>query len=267
MKPRVTLLAAFPEPDMVIDRIWQVSKTVTEITDKRYFDEDLIYRLIGEQVPVLRFLPFVFLIEDMTIAFREQLVRTKWDEYWIQSGRITDWTNLRMEDPSELVGNARTNELYTTYKSSLERLVHTAHNEGIKPQDYRGVIPVNAYHRGAWFTNLQSLLTRFTKRSCWIAQHNVWVPVLSQVSSLLRGYHKAFKNICIPPCRNNEWTYTGCPFINTMADRLYGEDPLPPCPIFVKYKHGGSDKIAHKIISDNRKQTDLLERLWGHGIL
>lgn len=272
MDPKVTLISAPSNPDWIIDMIWQVSKTTNEMDWTRDPDPDLLYNLIVEEVPVLRHLKFTFIIEDMSISFREQLVRTQWDDYWIQSGRITDWENLMCPVPETIKHLDSLSEDWFAIVRSIRNFVREAKRAELTPEAYRDIIPVGALHRGAWSVNLQSLLMRFRKRTCWVAQNTKWTPILRQVSEQLREYHPAFEDICLPPCKRRPWIHTGCVIPNIMQDRLDGTDPLPPCPIFVAEEdldgyetdvHGAQQSVARDIAGKNIGHVENLESLWG----
>lgn len=257
---RVTLLSGLgpSELDRLMAVIWQVSKTTAEINlDPPNVNSDLIIRLLDENVPVLRHVQFTFIIEDMTISFREQLVRGVHDHYWIQSGRIMDYSTLPIERPKNI-----DDEDWDNYIYALSRIVDTALNDGQTPESFRDVIPLGLKHRGIWTVNLESLVQRFRKRSCWVAQGDKWIPVLLQVKHSLQGYHFS-DHLARPPCmeaghtRDAPWVFTGCKIRETMMDRVKGTDPLSVCPIY---------NMEYNAIPQPTKKDENYERfatLWG----
>lgn len=239
-----------------LDVIWQVSKTDSHLAPG---DEirgcHLLQKLVDENVPVLRHFYFTFLIEDMPIAFREQLVRTQYDHYWIQSGRITDWTNLRVESrdfESQEVAIAEEDCI-----AAIKAWIEFADAKGIAPEDYRHLVPLGAYHRGIWTANLESLITRFKKRTCWVAQSDYWLDVVTQAKNQIEDALGVVFELR-PPCKGPDWRHTGCTIAKTMQDRLKGTDPLPVCPVYYCKESVG----MHCDIPEDRIAQ--FEGIWGH---
>jgi len=239
---------------------------------EQQFPTNLLQTLIDESVPVLRHFYFTFLIEEMPIAFREQLVRSQYDHYWIQSGRITDWRNALIESPD--LGDHHLNESQRILIRQLQLFFHDAHESGIAPEDYRHLVPVGAYHRGIWTANLESLITRFKKRSCWVAQSGYWHDVLTQIKPQLEAAIGC-KIPIRPPCRDKDWNHTGCTVAGVMTDRATGSDPLPCCPLFLDkegdYVDWGEDWDSipsperlhlRKLLSDHPKRVEEFFTLW-----
>lgn len=266
MSIKVTLISAPENIDDTLDLIWQISKTNAELNRKKVIDIDLLARLMSEDVPVLRHFYFTFLLENMSISFREQLVRSQHDHFWIQSGRITDWTEYAYDINDTIRRIPELRDLALKAHGHIREFIKVAAKSGINPEDYRDLVPVGAHHRGVWTVNIQSLISRFRKRTCWVAQNGLWFPVLSQVAEQLRDYHQAFSNMARPPCRDRNWKWTGCTINETMMDRYSGTDPLPLCPSWMAHAKLFIEPefIAVERTSDRAQEY---ERLWGHGML
>ncbi|MEO5366716.1 MAG: FAD-dependent thymidylate synthase [Magnetococcus sp. WYHC-3] len=260
---KVRLISGPTNIDRKLSIMWQASKTSNAIDYDPPVDITLLGRLLHEDVPIVRHFYFTFLLENMTISFREQLVRSQYDHYWIQSGRITNWDTAYFELPACTKDNNRLKCLANNAINSIHAFVHACTHEKINPEDYRDLIPCGAHHRGIWTANLQSLATRFKKRTCWIAQNDKWFPVLYQVSEELRAYHPALINLAIPPCRDINWNWCDCPMHETMLDRYEGTDPLPVCPAWAA---ANNKTNVHDILVANRSRVSQFERMWGHDI-
>lgn len=247
-----------------------MSKTDQEL-EERLPDPKLLLKLIQEDVPVLRHFYFTFLITDMPIAFREQLVRSQFDHYWIQSGRITNWTTADYERRD--LHDGVLNELQDQALEGIQEFIQRAHHRGVPPEDYRHLIPVGAMHRGVWTANLQSILQRLRKRSCWIAQSEYWTSVLDQVKQEIERVLKVTIPIR-PPCMDHKG-YKACPMSETMKDRIFGSDPLSPCPLYLLREGSTLDFLADddlippkdvqlydSVMIDEAERVKSYERLW-----
>ncbi len=58
-----------------------------------------------------------------------------------------------------------------------------------------------------------------SKRSCWIAQYNIWSPLLNKIADLIP------EEVALP-CADGV-----CPFSEDAMARYEGKDPNPPCPV------------------------------------
>lgn len=274
---KLTLLTGTADIQRTLDIIWQVSKTDMKIDySGQQFSPTLLQELINENVPVLRHFYFTFLIEDMPIAFREQLVRTQYDHYWIQSGRVTNWTTTKYEtrqyDDPVLI------EAQRLAINAIDDFVQKAHHRGTPPEEYRHLIPVGAYHRGIWTANLESLITRFKKRSCWVAQWGYWLDVLYQAKAQIE--ERCGITIPIhPPCKDKKWNHTGCTVAGVMEDRAVGSDPLPCCPIYLDKEGHHIDwgdkwdevpsperQLRYDVLKSHKTTVKKFETMWGRDV-
>lgn len=237
-------------------KVWAMSKTNGDWENAEP-DEEEFRRILDAEVPVLRFANFVFIIEDMPVFFREQLVRAKHEDFWIQSMRVADFRDavpmypLPIEPECEVVEGA----IYDAYTSLL--------NKGYPEEVARRILPLATLHRGAWFTNLQALLTRFQKRSCWVAE-DLWVGVLRDVRrELITKVHPALSHIATPPCyRRGSDRYAGCTINEIMKHRHEGQDPLPLCPLW-GHQHLHPTDAEYHVDTEVEERADLFAQLWG----
>lgn len=268
MSVKVTLLAGPEEPEQLIQTIWRTAHDCGPVSmEDKIIDKNLIHKLVHEEVPVVRHLKFTFLLEDMSIAFREQLVRSQYDDYFIQGGRITDYaTQLNVDVPPKVAANEMLANEFDTIIDSIRKFARHASSFGLNPSEYRNIIPVGTLHRGIWTTNLQALMIRFHKRSCWNAQADLWTPVLVQVSKILSDLHPAFNRLIRPPCKDIKWYHTGCTVDKIMRERFNRIDPQPPCPIWLLHDGQRGTREANAMADDPRYINNRydLERMWGH---
>lgn len=69
-----------------------------------------------------------------------------------------------------------------------------------------------------------------SKRNCWIAQHDIWAPVIQVLGS----------DNTVLPCANG----APCPYWKDNVLRAEGKDPSPPCPIWCDRSIVGKDRSA-----------------------
>lgn len=238
-------------------KVWAMSKTNGDWENAEP-DEEEFTRILDAEVPVLRFANFVFIIEDMPVFFREQLVRAKHEDFWIQSMRVADYSKgVRLyELPDEPEVSACEGAIYDAYRGLLDR--------GYPEEVARRILPLATLHRGAWFTNLQALLTRFKKRSCWVAE-DLWVGVLRQVrKELYTKVHPVLSDIISPPCfRRGSNKYERCTINEIMKHRHEGDDPLPLCPLWAYHNLPVEDVEYYEADVDAQERVDQFAEFWG----
>lgn len=88
-----------------------------------------------------------------------------------------------------------------------------------------------------------------SKRQCWLAQHDLWKPLVDQVAVTMGNMHML-------PCSGKESKLSNCPYEKDAMLRYTSADPNPPCPMhallndidFTDHKDDARDMIA----SDSR---------------
>jgi len=65
----------------------------------------------------------------------------------------------------------------------------------------------------------EDMIDILRKRSCWIAQYNLWAPILNEISTIIEADSAGL------PCHDGE-----CPYEKDAELRLEGKDPNAPCP-------------------------------------
>jgi hypothetical protein len=228
--------------------------------------EDLVAKIIDMKIPVAEFIDFVFLLEGVSIALREQLVRhrigVKVDSrigcdlapdlaessWWAQSMRVLDMgkfaDNNEYHWPKEAFDSIADPEVRTRMQEKYAGFLldaQTVYNELAKHmplEDARMVIPLAAQHRLCWKLNLAALQHIVGKRGCWILQLGLWQPVIEgMVGQLATRIHPLFRDLLRPPCLRGEADFTGCLFAHDNERRIAGTDSLPPCPLFIRHNY------------------------------
>jgi hypothetical protein len=84
-------------------------------------------------------------------------------------------------------------------------------------------MPIRSPVDVAMVMSLETAQNMVKKRNCWIAQEDLWSPIVKQLNKAL-GPSDGF----ILPCTNK----TECPVAQDNQLRYDGKDPAPPCPIW-----------------------------------
>jgi thymidylate synthase ThyX len=272
--PEVTLLTWTRDPLETVFSIWEASKTEDalrlpeEIADEVHQEdvEELFRAIIAQRIPVGEHIDFVFMLENVSVSYREQMVRHRIgtlpspervgvdvvmdsipdladSTWWSQSMRIQDMGHFanrkqyRMPQSVLDHGDSRMETLFNETMGTIERAYKTMVEAGIPMEDARELIPLGAQHRISWKLNMGALQHIVGKRSCWILQLGIWGPVIQgMVDELVTKVNPIFREIVTPPCMQGN-KFTGCVYMEECRRRLTEDDQLPPCPLHLNY-HG-----------------------------
>lgn len=261
--------------------IWQLSRSndLLEDIDCRYSEtkaEEFFARIINEDIPLTEMIDFIFLLEDIPISLREQLVRHRVgvkvgghdyvdtvsdlsdSSFWSQSMRVMDMSSFGFFVPESI----RNVPLISKRKSSLAIYQEAMDNAaqtysqlvkaGIPREDARNVIPLGATHRIIWKLNLSSLKHIVGKRSCWILQLGLWKPIIQGMIAELCNLDPAFCQLATPPCMKGN-QFSKCLFCANNYARVEGDvDSLPPCPLFLNYYKDLALKCSNRVFPESK---------------
>jgi len=257
-------------PLQVIAIVWKQSKEVKslyEIIQEVYAMKeeelaDLMTRVL-EGVPVVEAVTFNFVLENVSISWREQMVRHRvgthpdprvgvdWDiavqeipeladmSAWSQSMRLLDMSNFakerRYRTPESVVklGEDAVKD-WDTHMRTIEIMYESWALRGVPLEDARDLIPLGATSRIAWTLNLRTLQHIVGKRGCTILQLGLWGPIIQgMIAELVAKIHPIFGTLVTPPCLKGD-KYVGCLFPEDIRRRGEGQDGyLPVCPLFL----------------------------------
>lgn len=101
---------------------------------------------------------------------------------------------------------------------------------------------------------IETLKELFAKRNCWIAQYNIWKPLLDAASKIME-----IKQLL--PCNDG-----ACPFDKDAMLRYEDKDPNPPCPIHIKLKQLNvseqqAEAMRKMVIEDRRQENFWLYKI------
>jgi len=133
-------------------------------------------------------------------------------------------------------------------QSAYNRLIEA----GVPVEDARNVLPLGVQHRLTWKVNLSALMHVLSKRGCWIAQLGMWEPVIrGMVEELATKVHPLFRRLIDPPCFTNG-NFKGCVFKLENENRVKGEDPYAPCPLYMHNHREDFERICEEDDSNEK---------------
>lgn len=288
----VRLLSWTANPVQTIYCQWMASRGSEWVNDPAVVDPtdpevlDVFRKVIDMKIPLAETLDFIFLLEHVPIALREQLVRHRIGHSFgdrlgadvvPELGSSTFWTQtmrvMRMDDfatngeylvPESVRGNSQPmnskpelagkpgdrhktverfyHEQFLWIQSAYRKLIEA----GVPVEDARNILPLGAMHRMSWKVNLSALFHVLGKRSCWIAQLGMWEPVIRGiVDELASRVHPEFRRLVDPPCfEAGKWS--GCKFGLENDNRVKGDDPYPPCPLYLEHHQDRAVQLTVK---------------------
>lgn len=183
---------------------------------------------------------FTIKIDDATIAWREQVARSKVSSIWVQSSRIFDLTTMDVAvNPSmRLLGGDEAVDIMEKSAGILRIAYQSIIDLGVPMEDIR-LIPQAATHRVYWMINARSLIKILNKRSNWILQATLWSPIISGIVDNLRslGLYELFQDFLgNPMCDVVDGKIVNYKLELDNEDRLSGKDKLPPDPLYLASK-------------------------------
>lgn len=273
MDPKVTLISWTQDPIKTVCDVWWASKTEMPLEKLPAPDIDLFRRIIAQRIPISEHIDFVFILENVSVSWREQAVRHRIgthvgerlgvdfvpdladSSWWSQSMRIQDMghfaTNGAYRVPETLEGKIIDGKSAEELYHITMHLIQIAYNglvaAGVPMEDARDLIPLGAQHRISWKLNLSALMHIIGKRSCWILQAGLWHPIIKgMISELVERVDPVFGDLAMPPCAaldGGDWHFNGCVYREENARRMSGDDALPLCPLYVNFhtEYGGRD--------------------------
>lgn len=288
-RPSATLISHVENPIETIYCLWKASRTTGPVPSPAQIKQDMaesescqqevlqtFANVIDNEIPVAENLDFVFVLENIPISLREQMVRHrighKFGEnfgvdiipgdvnssWWSQTTRILDmgtfaadenyFTPDSMDDrivkyyldgdkSEEALAKVTAKKLYDLFMRSCQDTYNAFVEAGISREDARQIIPMAATSRISWRLNYSALKHIVRRRTCWMVQLGMWQHIVSDmVNELSTKIHPVFRNLAQPPCIKQD-KFAACPFIADNLGRVAGTDPEPPCPMFLHH-HG-----------------------------
>lgn len=295
MKTKVTLVDWPRHPIETVYYLWEAARSnekllpidhVVEMYAKndsfRKRVRETFEKVVDSAIPIAENINFVFLLEGVSISFREQMVRHKVgvkvgerlgvdmfpdlhdSTWWAQSMRVLDMGKFVDDDlyrlPDSISNDAVAKQVYEDGLLIAQQTYTELLARGVPIEDAREIIPLGAQHRISWGMNLNSVIHVCRKRSCWIPQLGTWEPVIrGMISELVTKVDPYFANIVTPPCiKGNE--FKGCVYILDNERRVSREDPLLPCSLYLeqhaKKSPANTPMTAKELVHFNEMEAD-----------
>jgi hypothetical protein len=277
-KVKVTLVTHSDLPLESVYSIWEASKNEKPFIAPREVKETvdpgevrkLFREVIKQRIPVGESLQFVFMIEGVSVSWREQAVRHRIgvkpsperlgvdigmldvtqipdladSVFWSQSMRIQDMSQFANQGnyrvPETLEAHADSEALLAEYHALMKNIQDGYAKlvaAGVPMEDARELMPLGATHRISWALNISSLQHIVSKRGCWILQLGIWGPVIEgMIRELVEKVDPIFGELVTPPCLKED-EFKGCVYMEENRRRYTGDDALPPCPLHVVHHH------------------------------
>jgi len=267
MTTTVRLVTHTHRPLATLFHLWAASRTDGPIPDPATIDEDdpevqtFFEKMLTSDFPLCEHVSFTFLLDDVSVALREQMVRHrvghKFGErlgvdiipaiegsaWWSQTTRILDMGRFAAEgryfvpasvaSSSASIGNRTVPQFYAEQMGWIQSAYNRLIQAGVPMEDARNLLPLAATHRISWTLNLQALKAVIGKRGCWIVQLGVWEPVVrGMLRELVAHVHSAFASLVSPPCMTGD-VFVKCRFEADAEKRAARTDPLPPCSLYL----------------------------------
>lgn len=181
------------------------------------------------------FVDYTFLITGVTRAFTHQLVRHRTGVSFAQQA-------MRVVDSSDFdylaTGKAKGNPVYEKAMADISAAYKTLIQEGVSPQDARGVLPTNVLTNIMMKINLRALSEMLKVRLCFRTQGE-YQTVANELRKLVIALHPWTEPILVPYCVETG----GCFFRN------YKECPIKLSISNMNSSQEGLEEIKEKWLS------------------
>ena len=186
-------------------------------------------------VPASECVQFTFSISNASVAFREQLVRSRASSIWCQTSRTADLTKMDVRIDPKIESNSLAKDIYTNAVNTIRNAYESLSELGIPTEDIR-LAPESRLHRVYWTINIRALRNVLAKRLDWMAQATLWSPVVEQILDIMDklGIREYF--LVDPQVQVADGIVTYHKYDNENEDRYYGRDPQPVDPLWLAYK-------------------------------
>jgi len=293
--PKVTLMTQTALPLETVYAVWEASKSEDKLITPEWVRdnvprdevEELFRAVIQQRIPIGEHLDFVFMLENVSVSFREQMVRHRVgttpspervgadivmgeipllhkSSFWSQSMRIQDMskfaTNGAYRLPPTVEKDPVAEALFTKTMRDVGAAYSALVDMGIPMEDARELIPLGAQHRISWKLNISALQHIVGERGCWILQLGLWGPVIQgMIQELVEKVHPIFAELVTPPCIKKD-EFKGCIYMEECRRRHTGDDRLPPCPLHLTHHPEAVAAVLGEGFTEVPREEEMKER-------
>lgn len=229
--------------------------------------ENVARMVIKANLPPTESVLFTFEIENANVAWREQLVRGRNQQFWTQTSRTADLTTMDVNrsENIEKYGGKQAVDIYDNAIDTLREAYQQLTDLGVPTEDIR-LIPQGMTHRVYWMISLRTLFTIIPKRISWIAQASLWSPIVEDILEILSKLSPLLSNMFGTPLdiKVNSGVIVSHSYDNENEDRYYGRDSQPCDPLWLAYKGYTMPKHTNTKFYDIMKSSYI--KLWGQEI-
>jgi len=225
--------------------------------------------LLDSDLPPLESVVFTFEVDDVAIAWRDQLVRDRRATYWTQTSRTMDLRTMdvNINESIERLGGSEAVDIYKSCVETIRDTYDKLMSLGVPSEDIR-LNPPSMIQRDYWTITLRQLMKVLKKRTDWIAQATMWHPVISDLLKCLPDYiSNMLKDKC---CRPNvkvelidgEYKVTDHHYDIENYDRYVGKDPQPCDPLWLAYRGYKMPEMTYQQQEHFYYLKSLYKNLW-----
>lgn len=205
-------------------------------------------KVMQMQIPIAEQVSFNFRFSNVSIAFREQLVRHRTAAYWVTVGRTMNYGSMYdnqsyhiPESIKEKGMEDKWNDMFQRQQELYKELVAA----GVSTEDSREIIGNAVSHRVCMAITLRALMDMIKTRCCHIIQPH-WSSVVTQIVLRMREVDPVFSGLGTPPCMSADRKFIGCKFLGFARERFVGADPLSVCPLwYARHKEEVNKPITY----------------------
>lgn len=234
----------------------------------RHIIKEVAKLVVKADVPASESINFTFEIDDVSVALREQMVRSPMSKFWTQTSRTADLTQMDVRIDPKIESNSEAKDLYNDTMDSIRYAYYRLSQLGIPVEDIR-LAPECRLHRVYWMVSLRTLKMVLGKRVDWMAQATLWTPVVTGVLELLSEMGISYLLDIMPPVKLDtvegelKVVYHKYDIENT--DRYNDRDPQPTDPLWLAYMD--LQLPEHTNIEHYLEMKKLYCKLWNDDIL
>lgn len=194
--------------------------------------------------PLKETVGFTFAFSNVPITWREQAVRQRRAVSWSQTSRTRDLSNFYdkgyYDEPASIRENPDLHARYLRILADIQGFYRAAVAAGVHREDARCLQPTSQTHRIVQHYDARTLEATLEDRICFIAQAELWRPIIEQIRAHLVRIDPLLAVLFHPPCIQGG-KFRHCPVEHENERRLDGRDPMGPCPLYTLHRGPGLD--------------------------